>query len=116
MPYRYYYDLFTKEFSAGLGFGLPKTDCCNDCSVFASTKKELQANQQLEIFQQVDAAHKEHLKVAEQRRNQMEIDYGAQNYIDPQTHNVVIEHDETGGILETYGPASIFIITPHLST
>ena len=31
--YKYYYDVFYLEFSATLGFGLPKTDCCNKCTI-----------------------------------------------------------------------------------
>lgn len=62
-----------------------------------------------EMFEQLSSEHKLHLQVAHDRRNQMEIDFGAVTFNDPLTHNVTVEHDQDGTVIEQYGPASIIL-------
>ena len=111
IPYKYYYDVFHLEFSSTLGFGLPKTDCCNECTVFIATKKEARKQLDRVLFLQTKALHDIHLKIAHDRRDQMEIDMGAMKFNDPQTTNVTFEHNESEELIEQYGPANIFNIT-----
>lgn len=63
VDYRYYYDVFHLEFANSLGFGLPKTDCCNECSEYPMLKKIAINNLDVETTTKLDAEHKAHLEV-----------------------------------------------------
>ena len=87
--------VFYLEFSATLGFGLPKTDCCNECTVFIATKKEARKQLDCNLFLQTEALHDAHLKITHDRRDQMEIDMRAMEFNNPQTTNVILKHNQS---------------------
>ena len=67
--------MFHLEFSATLGFGLLKTDCCNKCTVFITTKKNAHKQLDHNLFLQTEALHDVHLKITYDRKDQMETVY-----------------------------------------
>ena len=100
VPYRYYYDVFHNEFTGTLGFGLPKTDCCNECEAYKTKRTAAIQDNNQELVQQLEAEHTLHLQTADKRRNEMNIDFGDIEFIDPQTHNVTLAHDLQGNIID----------------
>ena len=108
IPYRYYYDVFHSEFAATLKFGMPKTDCCNECSSFPLQKRDGFKANNIVLVQELEEAHLQHLTKANVRRIAMEVDFGAVDYVDVQLENITLEHDFDGQILEMFGPPSIF--------
>lgn len=110
MSYRYYYNVFHTEFATQLGFGVPKTDCCNQCVQMTSQKTLAAKNQDANLFEEVKLQLEQHLQLAEDRRLQMTIDLGETEAIDPRKNNTTLEHNFDGSLVEIFGPHNIFIV------
>ena len=84
--------------------------CYNKYTVFIAIKKEACKQLDCNLFLLLKA-YDVHLKIAHNKRNQMEIDLRAMKFNNPQTTNVTFEHNESEELIEQYGPANIFNIT-----
>ena len=67
VPYHYYYKIWIEEFSSLIGFGLPKTDCCNICSVLESQIKIAVKNKNNNLEENYKQEHFKHLQLADNK-------------------------------------------------